>query len=377
MRGRVVGRVSLQFEDGAPHCLVFSDVPDACRAVSHSLAAAYEDGKYVTDHPAESRRYVAPDLRQVEVVVEPNRQVLVEVPDQVLNFPQGRVFPTKGTLLQDLQGIGPSGGRVAVVRAGSPVTLSFFNSQRGTDFHLARVGSAPGYAVEFYGLTTQYPAGSGAPPHSGSSLSVSFVVPAGVKRKMLLTDYEKQQTTGAASPSPPLVHEDPHSQPGDGGGVPFANPSIASGQQHRVLPAGTLLQLACTGAINVDQVVPGKLFASTLVTRRTSASTAASRETLPEGTTVFLKITRGTGNQYLIQTDHAVVAGADVPLDSGVQTRVPMRGIPRTAPIQVRGWGSVRFPAGQASDSTVLLPAGTVIYLSLKAPASLDGVPQQ
>jgi hypothetical protein len=121
MRGRAEGKVELRFEDGAPHCLVFSDVPDACRAVNHSLAAAYEDGKYVTDHPAEARNYVAPDLRQVEVMADRNQPVLVEIPGKALDMPQGRVFATTGKLLQDVKGIGPGGGSVVLVHAGSLV----------------------------------------------------------------------------------------------------------------------------------------------------------------------------------------------------------------------------------------------------------------
>ncbi len=183
MRGRAEGKVTLRFEDGTPHCLVFSDVPDACRAVSHSLAAAYEDGKYVTDHPAEARKYVAPDLRQVDIVADSNQQVLVEIPGKAVNMPQGTVFPMRGKLLRDIRGTGPGGGSVVLVHAGSPVSFSVFNSQRGTEFHLARAGDDPTQAIDFNSSSKEFRAGVDPLPHDGSALKLSFDLPANIKKK--------------------------------------------------------------------------------------------------------------------------------------------------------------------------------------------------
>lgn len=40
------GAVTLQFDDGRPHCLYFSDQPSACRTPSNALTAAYIRGEY-------------------------------------------------------------------------------------------------------------------------------------------------------------------------------------------------------------------------------------------------------------------------------------------------------------------------------------------
>ena len=377
-RGRAEGKVELRFEDGAPHCLVFSDLPDACRAVSHSLATAYEDGKYVTDHPAEARKYVAPDLRQVDVIADPNQPVLVEIPGKALDMPQGRVFPMTGKLLQDLKGTGPGGGSVVLMRAGSVVNFSVFNSQRGTEFHLGRVGNDPIQAIDFPGTSKQFRAGVDALPHDGSPLRVSFDLPPNIRKRMLLTEYEKQKTTVVASASAPAVPGEPapsRTVGGGGGSSPRRSDGVI--EPHKVLPAGTQLHLQFANSITVDQVVPGQLFPATVVMARTAPLVAGEDETLPNGTTVFVRITQGNGSQYSLQADHAVVRGADVPLDTNVQLRMPMRSAPRSAPVQVRGLGNVRLPpAAQTAGPNVLVPAATVIHLLTKSNAVLDGAPQ-
>ena len=118
------GNVELRFEKGAPHCLVYADVPGTCRSISPVIIAAYEDGKYVTDHPAIARTYVAPDLRQVKVAVDQSQSVLVEISGNSLNVRRDIVVATRGKLLRDVQGIGP-GGSVVLVHAGSPVLLVY------------------------------------------------------------------------------------------------------------------------------------------------------------------------------------------------------------------------------------------------------------
>jgi hypothetical protein len=377
-RGREEGKVELRFEDGAPHCLVFADVPDACRAVNRRLAAAYEDGKYVTDHPAEARKYVAPDLRQVDIVADPNQQVLVEIPGKALDMPQGRVFPMRGKLLQDIRGVGPGGGSVVLAHAGSPVNFSVFNSQRGTEFHLARVGDDPTQAIDFYNSSKEFRAGVNALPHDGSPFKLSFDLPANIKKRMLLTVYEKQKTVVIANASALPVAEVPvpsRTAGSDGGASP--HPFGGAIEPHKVLRAGTLLQLQFANAITVNQVVPGMLFPATVVSARTVSPIAGSGKTLPDGTTVFVRITQVSGSEYRIQADHAVVQGADIPLDTNAQPRMPMRSAPRTAPVQVRGVGGVRLPVpAQDAGSMVIVPAATVIHLSTKSNAIMDGAPQ-
>lgn len=82
------GKVELRFENGEPHCLVYADVPGTCRTVSPTIVAVYEDGKYVTERPANARTYVAPDLRQIVVVVDQSQPVLVEIPSNALTAPR-------------------------------------------------------------------------------------------------------------------------------------------------------------------------------------------------------------------------------------------------------------------------------------------------
>lgn len=44
--GRSKGSVTLQFADGLPQCLYFSDFPDTCRSPSRRIITAYENGRY-------------------------------------------------------------------------------------------------------------------------------------------------------------------------------------------------------------------------------------------------------------------------------------------------------------------------------------------
>jgi hypothetical protein len=375
-RGRAEGTVTLRFEGDAPQCLVFSDLPDACRAVNHSFAAAYEDGKYVTDHPAAARKYVAPDLRQVDIVADPNQQVLVEIPGKALDARQGFVIPMTGKLLQDISGTGPGGGRVILVHAGSAVSFSVFNSQRGTEFHLSTAGDTPAQTIYFNSASKEFRAGVDSLPHDGSPLKLSFDLPANIRRKMLLTDYEKQKTTVVAQASPAPVVGGPAQriENGDSGGSPGRPGGVK--EPHRILPSGTVMQLRFASAISVDEVNAGKLFPATVVNARTSPD-MSGRETLAEGTTVFVRITEGNGGTYYIQGDHAVVQGINVPLETNQLPRMPIRSTARSAPIQVRGLGNIRLPAGaQAGRSTVLLPADIVLRLSTRSNAILDGAPQ-
>ena len=103
------GTLDLRFKNGMPDCITYVDVPDACRVVDPKIVSAYEDGKYVTDHPAAARTYTAPDLRKVTVQVDPGRQVLVEVAGSALAGRQGFVVPAQGKLVKDLTGTGPGG----------------------------------------------------------------------------------------------------------------------------------------------------------------------------------------------------------------------------------------------------------------------------
>lgn len=378
MRGRAEGKVELRFEDGAPHCLVFSDVPDTCRAVSHRLAAAYEDGKYVTDHPAVTRKYVAPDLRQVDIVADPNQQVLVEIPGNALNMPQGRVIPMRGKLLQDIRGTGPGGGSVVLEHAGSVVNFAVFNSQRSTQFHLSRVGNDPTHAINFYSASKEFRAGVDALPRDGSPFKLSFDLPPNIRKKMLLTDYEKQKTAVVANAAvSPLAAERVPSQTVSSRAAISPYRSGGAIEPHNVLPAHSLLQLQFADSITVDQVAPGKLFPTTVMEARTAFRVPSRRPALPGGTTVFVRITQGNRSQYLIQADHAVVRGTNIPLDTNVQPRMPRRSAAPRTRVQVRGWGNVRIPiAAQTAGSAVLVPAGTIIHLATRSDAILDGTPQ-
>jgi hypothetical protein len=194
-----------------------------------------------------------------------------------------------------------------------------FNSQKGTEFHLTRVGNDPSEAIAFFNMSKQFRAGVDGLPHDGSPLRVSFDVPPNIKKKMLLVEYGKQRTAVVANASAPSVAEGPapsRTVSSGGGSSPRRSDGVI--EPHKVLPAGTLLQLQFANSITVDQVTPGKLFPATVVTARTAPLIAARGETLPDGTTVFVKITQGNGSQHLIQADHAVVRGADVPLDTNV-----------------------------------------------------------
>ena len=46
LNGRSKGSVALQFDDGLPACVYFSDFPNTCRAPSRRIITAYENGRY-------------------------------------------------------------------------------------------------------------------------------------------------------------------------------------------------------------------------------------------------------------------------------------------------------------------------------------------
>ena len=374
-RGRIEGQVELRFSNGEPHCLVFSDIPDACRAVDHRLAANYEDGKYVTNHPAEARTYVAPDLRQVDIVVGGSQPVLVEVPGEALNLRQGIVIPTHGKLPADVLGPGPGGGTVVLVRAGSPVNLTVLNSQRGAQFYLVQAGSDASHAVRFSGTSAVLHAGVDPLPRDGSPLRVSFDPGPNIRTKMLLTDYQKQQTTSNASPT--AVPPPAPVSAGAGGSFPrrVESPAVGPAATQRILPAGTPLELQFASVITTDQVAGGKLFPTTLIARN-SPMLAARGATLPNGTVVFVRISPGTGDQYLIQADHAVVEGANLPLESNAQARVAQRSSrPAATQIRVPGGFRLSVPRG-GGQSAVLVPASTVIQLSTQTDVAVSFAPR-
>ena len=139
---------------------------------------------------------------------------------------------------------------------------------------------------------------------------------------MLLTEYEKQKTAVVANASvPPVAEQSVPSRTVSSGGEVSARPSEDVKEPHRVLPTGTLLQLRFDTAISVDEVVSGKLFPATVMSGRTAPYMAGREENLPDGTTVFVRITQENASLYLIQADHAVLRGADIPLDTNVQRR--------------------------------------------------------
>jgi TonB family protein len=46
LNGRSKGSVTVQFADGLPHCVYFSDFPNTCRTPSRRIITAYENGRY-------------------------------------------------------------------------------------------------------------------------------------------------------------------------------------------------------------------------------------------------------------------------------------------------------------------------------------------
>lgn len=369
------GKVELRFENGEPHCLVYADVPGTCRTVSPTIVAVYEDGKYVTERPANARTYVAPDLRQIVVVVDQSQPVLVEIPSNALTARQGFVVGTRGKLLRDVQGIGP-GGSIVLAHAGSPVLLSVFNTQRSTKFNLSRVGLDPNQAIDFHSTSKEFFTGVDTLPHDGSPLRVSFDVPSGMQRTMLLTDFEKQKQVTPVNVA--AQSTDLRTLPPAAAGRTDNDPLRGAGmaEPHRVLLAGTLLQLQFANPITVDQATSGKLFPTTVVKTRSSAITGRGKENLPEGTTVFVRITQGNGRQYLIEADHAVLQGMNVPVSTNTQARMPIRSMPRGAQVQVGRIRSIRLP-GELRDTgaMVLVPAATLVNLTTKSDAALDPSP--
>jgi hypothetical protein len=375
-RGRAEGKVDLHFADGAPQCLVFSDVPDACRAVSHRIAAAYEDGKYVTDHPAETRTYTAPDLQQFDIVIDHSQPLQVEVSNKVLDMPKGVVYPIKGKLLADLRGIGPDGGSAVLAPVGNAVRLSVFNTQKGTDFYLVSTGDDPSHAINFK-AAKQTRAGAETGPHDGSPITLAFNISPDIKTRMLLTDYKKNESAPSLTAATPAA-AGPFAPRAGSGGAPGEAPQVANAAPvNKTLPAGTLLQLRFANAITNDQVASEKVFPATVVTTHAAFTATGRGETLPNGTTIFVRISPGSGNQYLIQGDHVIVDGVSIPLETNAQLRMAARTPLREQPVQVKVWGNIHIPvpASTASSTTIVVPPGTIVQLSTKTDVVLNSPP--
>jgi hypothetical protein len=358
------GRLDLRFKNGMPDCITYADVPDACRVIDPKVVTAFEDGKYVSDHPAVARTYTAPDLRKVTVQVDPGQQVLVEMTGRALAGRQGFVVPAQGKLVNDLIGTGP-GGSIVLARAGSPVQLSVFNSQRSIRVNLSRVGIGTNQIADFRGTFKELLPGVDTLPRDNSSVTVSFTLPPGIRQTVGLTDFEKGKTAtfsgaggGATAPAVRPF-----------GGLPGRAPANADAR--KVMLAGTLLHVELASPITVDAAGSGKLFAGTVVTTRSSAITAVrGSETLPEGTTVFVRVSQGNGRQFLIEGDHAVMGGVNLPLQTNQVVRVAMPARPapggRIGPYQLPG-----MHAG-----AVLLPGGTMINLQVRNNVALDAGPR-
>jgi hypothetical protein len=358
------GKLHLRFVNGMPDCITYADVPDACRVIDPKIVSAYEDGKYVTDHPAAARTYTAPDLRKVTVQVDPGQQVWVEVAGSALAGRQGFVVPAQGKLVNDLTGTGP-GGSIVLARAGSPVQLSVFTSQRNIRVNLNRVGSGTNQIADFRGTFKELLPGVDTLPRDNSPVTVSFTLPPGIRQTMGLTDFEKGKTatfsgTGGGATAPAVRPF---------GGVPDRAPANADAR--KVMLAGTLLHVEFASPITVDAAGSGKLFAGAVVTTRSSAITAVhGSETLPEGTTVFVRVSQGNGRQFLIEGDHAVLGGVNLPLQTNQVVRVAMPARPapgvRIGPYQLPGM----------NGGAVLLPGGTMINLQVRNNVALDAGPR-
>ena len=239
--------------------------------------------------------------------------------------------------------------------------LSIYNTQRSTKINLGRIGDGTNEAIDFHNTSKEL--GAGALPNDGSPLRVGFDVPSGTQRTMLLTDFEKQKTVTIANTSVATIAGKPLPSAAGGNNSGSSPPRIAGlDESHRVLLAGTLLELQFATPVSVEQVGSGKLFPATIVRTRSSAITGRGRENLPEGTTVFVRITPGNGRQFLIEADHAVIHGATVVLNTNAHIRVPMRSAARSAPIQESG-------------TSLLVPEGTMINLTTKSDSAFNAAP--
>ena len=358
------GKLDLRFVNGMPDCITYADVPDACRVIDPKIVTDYEKGKYVTDQPAVERNYTAPDLRKVTVQVDPGQQMMVEVAGSALAGRQGFVVPAQGKLVNDLTGSGP-GGSIVLARAGSPVQLSVFNSQRNIRVNLGRVGSGTNQLADFRGTFKEMLPGVDTLPPDNSPVTLSFTLPPGIWQTISLTEFEKNKTAKVPSAgggtTPPAVRS--LEQP------PGRAPATTGGS--KVMLAGTLLHVQFATPITVDAARSGKLFAGTVVVTRSSAITAMhGGETLPEGTTVFVRVSQGNDRQFLIEGDHAVLGGVNLPLQTNQVMRVAMVGRPGPG-IRI---GPYQLPA--MNSGAVVLPGGAMVNLQVRDNVMLEAGPR-
>lgn len=130
-------------------------------------------------------------------------------------------------------------------RAGSPVQLSVFNSQRNIRVNLSRVGSGANQIADFRGTFKELLPGVDTLPRDNSPVTVSFTLPPGIRQTMGLTDFEKSKTAtfsgaggGAAAPAVRPF-----------GGLPGRAPANADAR--KVMLAGTLLHVEFASPITV------------------------------------------------------------------------------------------------------------------------------
>ena len=89
-------------------------------------------------------------------------------------------------------------------------------------------------------------------------------------------------------------------------------------------------------------------------------------ETLPEGTTIFVRVSQSNGRQFLIEGDHAVLGGVHLRLQTHQVVRVAMP----TRPAPGVRIGPYQLPGMNAG--AVLLPGGTMINLQVRNNVALD-----
>ena len=177
--------------------------------------------------------------------VDPGQQVLVEMTGSALAGRQGFVVPAQGKLVNDLTGTG-LGGSIVLARAGSPVQVSVFNSQRNIRVNLNRIGVGTNQIADFRGTFKELLPGVDTLPRDNSPVTVSFTLPPGIRQTMGLTDFEKGKTAtslGAGGGA---------SAPAVGPSGKLLNGAPANVDARRVMLAGTLLHVGFASPITVD-----------------------------------------------------------------------------------------------------------------------------
>lgn len=138
--------------------------------------------------------------------------------------------------------------------------------------------------------------------------------------------------------------------------------------KERLLP---LLHVEFANPIMVDAAGSGKLFAGTAVTTRSSAITAVpGSQTLPDGTAVFVRLSQRNERQFLIEGDHAVLGGVNLPLQTNQVVRVAMPARPEPG-VRIGPYQLPRMNAG-----AVLLPGGTINNLQVRSNVAMDAGPR-